>query len=91
MIVENTVFTWRNVQKRDLVHSNNRLCLSGVRLGDEYLMSEFSSDGCAVIVTFYSPRPQEMLDRIQKIAFPTFEPQPLREYGFGYRATFRIL
>jgi len=92
MLIYDPSSTWPNILRRGFRFAIERLSSPEIRLPDEMLLEpELSPDELGVTVWFYSPRPQQMLDRIQKIAFPSSGPRQMVRAGWLYKATFRAM
>ena len=91
MLMMDRSWTWANILRRGLRFAVERLYTPELMKPGESLAYQLSRDGLAVCLIFDSPHPEQMLDRISKIAFPSFAPQPFVRDGQFYRATFRVI
>jgi hypothetical protein len=86
-------YMWPNILRRGFSFAVERLDSPEIRLADEYLQLPpgLDRDGLGATVRFFSPRPEQMLERIRKIAFPSSGPVQLVRDGWLYKATFRAM
>lgn len=91
MLVYDRSWAWPNIQRGILRRGAEKLNSIDLKQPGEMLWRQFSSDGFALSVLFYSAQPQQMLERIEKTVFPAFGPQQLVSEEWLYRVTFRLL